>query len=670
MKFGLDANVAYPPLSVLYSIFLIFGCDFLGFYILKLFESSIGKVKNTWIRWQAPLIGALLLSVILYPLALSALTPRFLMKSAAIFLSVLGCANICFFVKNGTKNLVSISYYSNIFKSIQYHSFFEKIGNDKKIKKSFSLFKLIGFIKNKFNLINKNDVLNVFIILLMIGYGFLALCPITNADSLDYHIGVAIEILNQGKMPVFSDWFHGRLAGSGEVLNALGLAIGAEQFGSLLQFCGLLSIYGILSFYSFAEKFSESDGVWRKIIIIAFLSSPVLVFLVSSPKPQLLQIGMTSFAITLLLEIFSKIKTDKNKLFAFSLICILIMSATQAKFSFFLSAFLIGLFSIFSLGSIRLFFYGLLISLFFFVLINFPAIFWKIKNYNSTFIDVLIHPLPGNTFPGVNEFEVSLRNYQDSALIFPLSLIFPNQFGVITTVIGLGLFLIIFVKPIVTQKAFLLSVMIILFVILGSLMGQKASRFFLEPFVWMLISLIGLNSFGKWNIRFVKEAVSTGILLQACATLVIISVGIYQLFPGVFSISLREKVMSQYANGYSLMKWVGLTLPKEAVLLSQHRSIALSERKTLSLDWIPFVDFNSAVASPYLKQIKDENVTHILMFGDTSKNTPFSGCIGNTIGKTKSNQVTRNPFNRNDFFTVILVEFQSDKLPQCANFIL
>ncbi|EMG22137.1 PF07220 domain protein [Leptospira interrogans serovar Copenhageni str. LT2050] len=145
----------------------------------------------------------------------------------------------------------------------------------------------------------------------MIGYGFLALCPITNADSLDYHIGVAIEILNQGKMPVFSGWFHGRLAGSGEVLNALGLAIGAEQFGSLLQFCGLLSIYGILSFYSFAEKFSESDGVWRKIIIIAFLSSPVLVFLVSSPKPQLLQIGMTSFAITLLLEIFSKIKLIK-----------------------------------------------------------------------------------------------------------------------------------------------------------------------------------------------------------------------------------------------------------------------------------------------------------------------------------------------------------------------
>ncbi|KXZ34362.1 DUF1420 family protein [Leptospira sp. ZV016] len=661
MKFGLDANVVYPPLSALYSIFLIFGCDFLGFYVLRLFENSLGQIKNSWIRWQAPLTGALLLSVIFYPLALFGITPRFLMKGVAIFLSVLGFSNICFFVKEGTNNLISISYYSNIFKSIQYHSSIEKIGNNKKGEKSFFLFKVIGFIKNKLNSINKNDMLNVFIILLMIGYAFLALCPTTNADSLDYHIGVAIEILNQGKMPVFSSWFHGRLAGSGEVLNALGLAIGAEQFGSLLQFCGLLSIYGILSFYTFTKEISESSLIWRRILVISFLASPVLVFLVSSPKPQLLQIGMTSFAITLLLEIFSNIKTDKNKLFAFSLISILVMSATQAKFSFFLSGFLIGLFSIFSLSSIRLFFYGLLISFFFFVLIIFPAIFWKIKNYNSTFIDALIHPLPGNTFPGVNEFEVSLRNYQDSTLIF------PNQFGVITTVIGLGLFLIIFVKPILTQKAFLLKLLIILFVILGSLMGQKASRFFLEPFVWGLISLISFNSLEKSNLILTKKILGTGILLQACITLFIIAVGIYQLFPGIFSISLREKVMNQYANGYNLMKWVDLTLPKEAVLLSQHRSIALSERKTLSSDWFPFVDFNSTDVTSYLRQIKDENVTHILMFGDKIEDSIFSGCLGKTIGKTKSHRAVRNPFGQKDFFIASLVEFQSSKLPKCVN---
>ncbi len=457
------------------------------------------------------------------------------------------------------------------------------------------------------------------------------------------------------------------MAGSGEVLNAFGLAIGAEQFGSLLQYCGLLSIYGILSLYSFTERFSENDGIWRKIIVIAFLSSPVLVFLVSSPKPQLLQIGMTSFAVVLLLEIISKIKTNKGKLSIFSLICLLTMSVTQAKFSFFLSAFLIGFFSIFLLGSVRLFFYGVLIAIFFFVLIIFPSVFWKIENYNSSIIDALVSPLPG-PLPGADLFEAALRGYKDSTLSFPFSLIFPNQFGVITTVIGAGLFLMIFVKP--AAPTFLLNVMIFLFVVLGSLIGQKASRFFLEPFVWMLISLISFNSFRKWNIFFMKEMVSAGILLQAFIALCIIIVGIYQLLPGIFSVPMREKIMSQYANGYSLMKWADLALPKDAVLLSQHRSIALSGRKTLSLDWASFVDFNSVAASPYLKKIKDENVTHILMFGDTTKDTPFSGCIGNTIGKTKSNQATRNPFNRNDFFTAMLVEFQSSKLPECANSIL
>ncbi|EMY23680.1 PF07220 domain protein [Leptospira interrogans serovar Australis str. 200703203] len=56
---------------------------------------------------------------------------------------------------------------------------------------------------DKFALIDINKFLNLFIKLLLVAYGLLALCPVTNADSLDYHIGVAIEILNQGKMPAF-----------------------------------------------------------------------------------------------------------------------------------------------------------------------------------------------------------------------------------------------------------------------------------------------------------------------------------------------------------------------------------------------------------------------------------------------------------------------------------
>ncbi len=164
-----------------------------------------------------------------------------------------------------------------------------------------------------------------------------------------------------------------------------------------------------------------------------------------------------------------------------------------------------------------------------------------------------------------------------------------------------------------------------------------------------------------------EKAVGGAIVLQAFITFGILLFGVYQLIPGTFSIQSRERVMNRYANGYNLMKWTDSVLPKNAVLLSQHRSIALSQRKTLSLDWSKFVDFNSVNADSYLKQIKNENVTHILILSDTTKNTPFLRCLGETIGSVKSKQATRNPLNQNDFFTAMLVEFQSSKLPQCAN---
>ncbi|KAK2620015.1 DUF1420 family protein [Leptospira interrogans] len=667
MKFGLDANITYPPLSVIYSILLILGCDFLGFYILKLFENHLGEIKNTWRRWQAPLTGALLLSVSLYPLALFGFTSRLFMESVAFLLVILGLINLRGFIKKikSNKDILSISK-QNLDRSLNFN-----IQTDlEQQKRPFFLFKEKYSFMDKFALIDINKFLNLFIKLLLVAYGLLALCPVTNADSLDYHIGVAIEILNQGKMPAFLGWFHGRLAGSGEVLNALGLAIGAEQFGSLLQFSGLLGIYGILAFYSFLEKDLANDGsVWREIIIIAFLSSPVLVFLVSSSKPQLLQVGMTSFAVVLLLEIISKAKTDKNKLSIFILICILIMSTTQAKFSFFLSAFLIGLCSLILLGSIRLYIYGVLIGIFFLILIIFPSVFWKIKNFDSSMIDAILAPLPG-PWPGVRSFESVLRNYRDSTLDFPLSLLIPNTFGVVTTIIGSGLFLVIFVKPIANLQTFVLSFIIIIFVILGILLGQKASRFFLEPFIWILISLIVIDPIKIQNLKFTRNVIGFLVILQAGLTFGILLLGIYQLLPGVFSIQSREKVMNQYSNGYNLMKWTGSVLPKDAVLLSQHRSVALSERKTLSLDWAKFVNFDSIIASPYLREIKDENVTHILILGEISKDSPFFGCIGNVIGKTKSQIAMRNPLAPKDHFTAILAEFRINNLSQCSNSVL
>ena len=111
----------------------------------------------------------------------------------------------------------------------------------------------------------------------------LSLSPITSADALDYHVGVALNILNYNKIVIPTYWFTGMQFGFGESMIALGLSIGAEQFSNLIQFSGLMSITGI--FLHISKKINFFDSKYFLTCII--LSCPILVFLISSSKPQL-----------------------------------------------------------------------------------------------------------------------------------------------------------------------------------------------------------------------------------------------------------------------------------------------------------------------------------------------------------------------------------------------
>ncbi|HZK13824.1 MAG TPA: DUF1420 family protein, partial [Desulfobaccales bacterium] len=81
-------------------------------------------------------------------------------------------------------------------------------------------------------------------LLIITGVGLLltALGPPTDADSLDYHLGVPLDILrNHGLLPR-PDWLHARLTGLGESLNMLGLAGGTDILGAVLQVASLVAV--------------------------------------------------------------------------------------------------------------------------------------------------------------------------------------------------------------------------------------------------------------------------------------------------------------------------------------------------------------------------------------------------------------------------------------------
>ena len=143
----------------------------------------------------------------------------------------------------------------------------------------FGISKIYFVIKKKIQIkIQKLNFEIIVFFLLLVGFFLITFSPVNHADSLDYHIAGAIHIFKTGKLPTSLENFHNLLVSGGEVIYSLGFFFGAEQFGTLVQFSGLLSLVGVV------KKFKSKNEVF---FILLILSSPVLLFLATTPKPQL-----------------------------------------------------------------------------------------------------------------------------------------------------------------------------------------------------------------------------------------------------------------------------------------------------------------------------------------------------------------------------------------------
>jgi hypothetical protein len=626
--YGLDSNIAQPPFSALLSLLLIAGCDGLGLCFIQNYLRP--QTHNKWLRWQAPIIGVALLSAFVYPMALAGLANRNVLKIFAFLIVFVSIFHICNSSKTFTKGLIQSNW------------------------------------KCEFNFTFKNTLSIVFIALVS-GYALLALGPVTSADSLDYHIGVPIEMLNSGIIHGTPEWFHSRLSGNGEALNALGLAIGAEQFGSLMQFVGLVGIVMLIlnaDNRKHVDSTSKTNDISLFLSIVA-LSTPTLVFLVSSAKHQLLPIAMTTLAISMTIFPSRRNLTSGDAMRGFSLICLLVMVAAQAKLNYFLSGGIVGLIALSIMVYKKMIWQSISIGILIALVVFFPPAIIKFQMYGGSYTEALLTPFPGH-WPGTDLFESDIRGAQINNITFPLSLIFPSGIGLITYVIGIGVFSLILLKPGNDRWLWLAIVASTLVFCITAALGPKSSRSYLEPYFWILIIISLQNT----NIIYakLKKYLRPAVLLQSLVTLALCWYGVVTLFPGALTHSLRDSVMSRAANGYTLMKWVDATLPSDAVLLTRHRSMALAPRQAVSLDWLNYLRGDDP--SPYLDRIKEQNVTHLLAVGgsinDFREGHKFSDCLGDVIyGPGKGFIATRNPFRTGLPYKAWLVEFDSEKLPGC-----
>jgi len=624
--YGLDANIAPAPWSAALSAAMILGTARLGTWLINRLSLEAAYKSDIW-TYLAPIIGAGLLMVVCYPLALLGIFPREVARWVALTLVLLGVWQGLTWLRRSHRSNFLPPRWAIIAQALR-----EVRGS------SVVIAGLVG------------------------GLGLLALTPITDADSLAYHVSVAIKVLNTGAFPFAPEWFQGRLAGAGEVLIALGLSIGAEQFGSLLQFLGLIALIGIMRCGGW------SDQNRQIMALLALVSCPVLIAYVPSPKPLLLPIAMTSTALYLAITFLSRKDPrnpraeDDRRVEIYLLICLLVMGASINKLNFLLSGGLVGLMAFGIMWRQGLGWVATGWGLAAFGMIMLPPALWKNAHYGGAWWEAMLTPFPG-PWPGTDAFHSYLLAYRESSWPFPLSLLIPEGLGTMTTVLGLAVFAVLLIPRVIRESGpgRLFTSVALTLAVVASLMGQKTSRFYLEPLIWLQLAVLAWAPTQKIHFPSWLKVVTHG---QVLASALMILTGIATLSAGALSNRLRYNVMMRHASGYQATNWVDQVAPVDARVISSIRSIGLLPRYPIADDWKSYIQGDPR-RGVYEALVASQCPNYLLVETEIGQRPSLPGeAFSVAAGPATINKATRNPFNSGSKSQAWLLRLAD---PPCGN---
>lgn len=530
---------------------------------------------------------------------------------------------------------------------------------------------LIGFYKSsllsdvKIKLRISNNKPYLLVLLFIFAYFLLSLMPISDPDSLDYHLTIPYLSLLNERFVIEKEWVTSQLAGAGEALSILGLSIDAYKLSSILQFVGLAAIIILILTLNINKKLFNLEN--KILISLAILCIPSFLFLTFTAKPQLFSIASNFTAFLITFFILPNEKNNKKILILFGFVSFLCLSATQYKFSFFLSSGIIIFFAIYETFKKKLIPQAILIFLFLSILIILPREYYDYKNLSSDVIKNFFQPV---TDDYISQNVVnSLKHGSGNPRYFPYWLFLPIYLGkmtpgVITEILGLSvliLFLNFSLKKI--NKIFIAS---IIFFVAGIFLAQPSGRFFIEPFLWLMTgSLYYLGS----NKNLLFKLFQKFIIINSLIIILIISVTVKNFLPGIFSIENYKNTLNKYAEGYMLYEWANKNLPENSVILTSHRSYLFSKYPFVSYDFRLYLS-NDKQLEYFIDLISKKNPTHLLYNGidhnlvvDALKN-----CRGDLekFEKRVSKTATRNPLSRaNLYYDGYIYKLDLSKLKKC-----
>jgi hypothetical protein len=481
---------------------------------------------------------------------------------------------------------------------------------------------------------------------------FAALGPPTDADSLDYHLGVPLEWLREGRAIPRPDWLHARLVGLGEALNMLGLAAGTDCLGAVLQASGL----GIASIAVTAFARTAPDRLLGALFV---LGSPVLCVLVLNQKPQLLPAAGIALALSIAVQRFRSLDAGS------ALLCFgCIGFALGCKYSFLLSAGVVAATGLLAArASGRLAPAAALGAVILSVLVV-PALARTYAFYGDP-LSPFLERWKADGDPAVVEFAAYLRSYGGDLgaarfLRLPLDLLVAFEPSAIQGVLGLGaLGFVVALRQPAPARALLLAAAAAAVLVL--LLGQITPRFFIEPYLFCAAAAVA----APWG--RLKTLLSRALVLQAALVAALAVLGAVTLFPGALTPGGRDRVMTDCAHGYAESRWMDEILPAGATVLAGTRSRALLPRR-FAVDDVTRGGWGRAQAKERLVQILRQHGVTALVASDPPSDLygELIRCSGTPIAEPRTfRSAVRNPLLRGATYrlTATALDLRS---PRCS----
>ena len=592
-KMGYESFLYSPALSLGVGTFMFLGLISFGSFFLSFFFKKDISNNNLFLL-HSPLIASNVLLFFFFPLA------------------SLGLLN---------SNILKITSYLLLILSIHF---------------------IINIFKISFTGISKYKIL----ILILVLYFLLCLAPFTHADTLEYSLQSAVNLINTGSFSKTLLPMNTKAEGAGEILIALSLISGTEQFANLIQYGGFLSI--IASFFYLKKKYSY-------FLLLSVISTPVFIFLLSSPKPQLLLIANIVFIFSYLFE--KKLDLSKRNIIFFIFTVILAINFLS-KFSYILSSIFLFIYLSYKLVSKDNYKYALASSILVILILIVPDYYFNYQNFSSSITDYIQSSLPVNIV-AFKQLSIAIKNISEGSRIIPLWLVVPESPKMISTTIGPAILLFLLFK---LRKLNIYYLFISLFFIIVLIFGQATSRFLFEGFVILQFLLVCSEFRHKKYFIFFKNYIK----LQSLVCIGILVVLVFNLTPGAFSYQTRDQVMMNNANGYSLIKWVNKNIDENDKIISTNRSISLFNVPAYHLVMLQYINFSNPRSEIFSKFIREKKVNKILIQSNVNPGQ-FYNCRGKLLASKKNvgSLKGRNPFNVSKPYDASIYEFDFSNFPKC-----